>query len=134
MTREEYDALLAQKKAIADRLDEFSRHICQILTGIGLHNAGKARIDGIENGVAEIHYLERRAHASCCGDEWEDTKIPAHWIFGGDWQTEHATQKAEEERLAAEKEAADAERERLEQEQRDKEEFERLKGKYEGGS
>lgn len=137
MTREEYDALLAQKKATSDRLDEFSRHISQILTGIGLGNDGKAEITSIEDGVADIYYLRRAGHGSCCGDDWESTnwestKIPAHWLFGGDWRAEHAKQKADEERLDADKKAADAERERLEQERRDKEEFDRLKAKFEG--
>ena len=132
MTREEYDALLKQREEIKTKFDALSADICMILEGIGLPNDWEAKIYDITNGIARIGYLKRRSHGSCCPDDWDSTEIPAHWIFGGDWKTEHAQRKAEEDRLAAEKEAADTERERQEQERRDKEEFERLKAKFEG--
>lgn len=130
MTREEYDALMKRKEAVEFELERFSLHICKVLEGVGYHNDGQASISQIIDGTAHISYLERAAHASCCGDDWESAEIPAHWLFGGDWKAERvagvaAVEKAEKDRLEAEEKA-----EREAQEARDKVEFERLKAKF----
>jgi hypothetical protein len=130
MTREEYDALVAQKDSVERQFETLALDICKILKGIGLRNSGEAKITDISGGMASINYLKRASHGSCCGEDWDSTTIPAHWIFGGDWETEHAKQKAEEERLSAEKEAAEKAEALLDEERRDREEFERLKSKF----
>lgn len=130
MTKEEYDALIKKKQEVKDSFKQLSNDICVVLKGIGIVVDGKAEITSIEDGVAHINYIERRAHASCCGDNWESTQIPAIWIFGGNWKAEHAAKKAEEARIETQKELNEAAEEKLAQEKRDIEEFERLKEKF----
>lgn len=128
MTREEFGDLLKRRQAIRSEVEKFEAHVCYVLSQVGHPNDDRAKVADMEivDGVASIYYLERRAHASCCGDDWETAKIPAHWIFGGDWKAEHAAKVAAAEQAEKDEVLAQERADKEAQEAHDKAEFERL--------